>query len=129
MQAARGPSFIPRWATAASAVPQTEFGNTVPHSQTTGTVNTTYSDDTQWSIGSQKFVPNAKHSVISFGKLGIVCHYTGVNYSLQSATMVIVSPDLSFAQKANVLANSPASCQLFCKESPRSLEQQLQEHR
>ncbi|XP_069546608.1 serine/threonine-protein kinase SIK2 isoform X3 [Brachyistius frenatus] len=32
-------------------------------------------------------------------------------------------------QKANVLANSPASCQLFCKETPRSLEQQLQEHR
>ncbi|XP_037533426.1 serine/threonine-protein kinase SIK2 [Nematolebias whitei] len=32
-------------------------------------------------------------------------------------------------QKANILANSPASCQLFCKETPRSLEQQLQEHR
>uniref|UniRef100_A0A7N6AST4 non-specific serine/threonine protein kinase n=1 Tax=Anabas testudineus TaxID=64144 RepID=A0A7N6AST4_ANATE len=32
-------------------------------------------------------------------------------------------------EKANVLANSPASCQLFCKETPRSLEQQLQEHR
>uniref|UniRef100_A0A3Q3M1W8 non-specific serine/threonine protein kinase n=1 Tax=Mastacembelus armatus TaxID=205130 RepID=A0A3Q3M1W8_9TELE len=32
-------------------------------------------------------------------------------------------------QKANVLVNSPASCQLFCKETPRSLEQQLQEHR
>uniref|UniRef100_A0A4W6D1J2 non-specific serine/threonine protein kinase n=1 Tax=Lates calcarifer TaxID=8187 RepID=A0A4W6D1J2_LATCA len=32
-------------------------------------------------------------------------------------------------EKASVLANSPASCQLFCKETPRSLEQQLQEHR
>ncbi|XP_023822220.1 serine/threonine-protein kinase SIK2 [Salvelinus sp. IW2-2015] len=33
-------------------------------------------------------------------------------------------------QKASVMANvSPASCQLFCKENPRSLEQQLQEHR
>ncbi|XP_053278339.1 serine/threonine-protein kinase SIK2 isoform X1 [Pleuronectes platessa] len=32
-------------------------------------------------------------------------------------------------QKASVLANSPASCQLFCKETPRSLEHQLQEHR
>lgn len=32
-------------------------------------------------------------------------------------------------QKANILANSPASCQIFCKETPRSLEQQLQEHR
>ncbi|XP_042342978.1 serine/threonine-protein kinase SIK2 isoform X2 [Plectropomus leopardus] len=30
--------------------------------------------------------------------------------------------------EANVLANSPASCQLFCKDT-RSLEQQLQEHR
>ncbi|XP_037631202.1 serine/threonine-protein kinase SIK2 isoform X8 [Sebastes umbrosus] len=29
--------------------------------------------------------------------------------------------------EANVLANSPASCQLFCKDT-RSLEQQLQEH-
>lgn len=41
----------------------------------------------------------------------------------------VISPNLSFAQKASVLANSPASCQLFCKETPRSLEQQLQEHR
>uniref|UniRef100_A0A3Q0QXD9 non-specific serine/threonine protein kinase n=1 Tax=Amphilophus citrinellus TaxID=61819 RepID=A0A3Q0QXD9_AMPCI len=41
----------------------------------------------------------------------------------------IISPNLSCTQKANVLANSPASCQLFCKETPRSLEQQLQEHR
>ncbi|KAL2085528.1 hypothetical protein ACEWY4_018848 [Coilia grayii] len=31
-------------------------------------------------------------------------------------------------QKANLLVNSP-SCQMFCKETPRSLEQQLQEHR
>ncbi|XP_048121741.1 serine/threonine-protein kinase SIK2 isoform X1 [Alosa alosa] len=30
-------------------------------------------------------------------------------------------------QKPNLLANSP-SCQMFCKETPRSLEQQLQEH-
>lgn len=35
----------------------------------------------------------------------------------------------SSAHQANVLANSPASCQLFSKETPRSLEQQLQEHR
>ncbi|KAL0174364.1 hypothetical protein M9458_030332, partial [Cirrhinus mrigala] len=26
------------------------------------------------------------------------------------------------------MANSPSSCQMFCKETPRSLEQQLQEH-
>ncbi|MBN3319599.1 SIK2 kinase, partial [Atractosteus spatula] len=32
-------------------------------------------------------------------------------------------------QKASLLANSPTSCQMFCKETPRSLEQQLQEHR
>ncbi|KAM6972869.1 serine/threonine-protein kinase SIK2 [Aplochiton taeniatus] len=36
---------------------------------------------------------------------------------------------LTHRLQASVLANSPASCQLFCKESPRSLEQQLQEHR
>eukprot|EP00064_Thunnus_orientalis_P017226 superscaffoldBa00003606_g17306 len=41
----------------------------------------------------------------------------------------VISTNLSFAHKAGVLANSPASCQLFCKETPRSLEQQLQEHR
>uniref|UniRef100_A0AAQ5XUI4 non-specific serine/threonine protein kinase n=1 Tax=Amphiprion ocellaris TaxID=80972 RepID=A0AAQ5XUI4_AMPOC len=40
IQAARGPSFISRWASAASPVPQTEFGDTIPHSQTTGTVLT-----------------------------------------------------------------------------------------
>ncbi|XP_018972099.2 serine/threonine-protein kinase SIK2-like [Cyprinus carpio] len=32
-------------------------------------------------------------------------------------------------QKATLMANSPSSCQMFCKETPRSLEQQLQEHR
>ncbi|XP_028977324.1 serine/threonine-protein kinase SIK2 [Esox lucius] len=33
-------------------------------------------------------------------------------------------------QKSGGMTNvSPASCQLFCKENPRSLEQQLQEHR
>ncbi|KAL0973018.1 hypothetical protein UPYG_G00197810 [Umbra pygmaea] len=33
-------------------------------------------------------------------------------------------------QKAGGMVNvSPASCQLFCKDNPRSLEQQLQEHR
>uniref|UniRef100_A0A8C2K8H8 non-specific serine/threonine protein kinase n=1 Tax=Cyprinus carpio TaxID=7962 RepID=A0A8C2K8H8_CYPCA len=32
-------------------------------------------------------------------------------------------------QKATLMANSPSSCQMFCKEPPRSLEQQLQEHR
>ncbi|XP_030633293.1 serine/threonine-protein kinase SIK2 [Chanos chanos] len=32
-------------------------------------------------------------------------------------------------QKANLMAASPSNCQMFCKETPRSLEQQLQEHR
>ncbi|CAL8335327.1 unnamed protein product [Boreogadus saida] len=36
---------------------------------------------------------------------------------------------LSHRLQANALANSPASCQLFCTETPRSLEQQLQQHR
>lgn len=50
----------------------------------------------------------------------------------ETITIVIIlnnNPNFSSAQKANVLANSPASCQLFCKEAPRRLEQQLQEHR
>uniref|UniRef100_A0A8C9TDN2 non-specific serine/threonine protein kinase n=1 Tax=Scleropages formosus TaxID=113540 RepID=A0A8C9TDN2_SCLFO len=32
-------------------------------------------------------------------------------------------------QKANVMVSGPSNCQMFCKEAPRSLEQQLQEHR
>ncbi len=32
-------------------------------------------------------------------------------------------------QNATLMANSPSSCQMFCKETPRSLEQQLQVHR
>ncbi|XP_036380035.1 serine/threonine-protein kinase SIK2a [Megalops cyprinoides] len=32
-------------------------------------------------------------------------------------------------QKASLMATSPGSCQMFCKDVPRSLEQQLQEHR
>nr|XP_023669370.1 serine/threonine-protein kinase SIK2 isoform X2 [Paramormyrops kingsleyae] len=32
-------------------------------------------------------------------------------------------------QKIGPLTSSPGSCQMFCKEVPRSLEQQLQEHR
>lgn len=54
----------------------------------------------------------------------VCCH--GHGYPEQQSSVPIY---LSSAQKANVLANSPASCQLFCKETPRSLEQQLQEHR
>uniref|UniRef100_A0A1A7WGF8 non-specific serine/threonine protein kinase n=1 Tax=Iconisemion striatum TaxID=60296 RepID=A0A1A7WGF8_9TELE len=36
---------------------------------------------------------------------------------------------LTHRMQTNLLVNSPASCQLYCKETPRSLEQQLQEHR
>ncbi|KAL4647488.1 serine/threonine-protein kinase SIK2-like [Arapaima gigas] len=32
-------------------------------------------------------------------------------------------------QKANLMVSGPSNCQMFCKEVPRSLEQQLQEHR
>lgn len=64
---------------------------------------------------------------------------TGYRYSLTPAGITITPPvrsqagcsaaNVPSAHQANVLANSPASCQLFCKEAPRSLEQQLQEHR
>ncbi|KAG9348578.1 hypothetical protein JZ751_002314 [Albula glossodonta] len=33
------------------------------------------------------------------------------------------------SQKASLMVSTPSSCQMFCKEPPRSLEQQLQEHR
>lgn len=52
MQAAGGPSFIPRWAAATPSLPQTEFGNTVPHPQTSGTANRTYCHDVKGSIDS-----------------------------------------------------------------------------
>ncbi|KAG7281736.1 hypothetical protein CRUP_028050, partial [Coryphaenoides rupestris] len=38
-------------------------------------------------------------------------------------------PQTEPGDSANALGNSPASCQLYCKDLPRSLEQQLQEHR
>ncbi|KAJ8391259.1 hypothetical protein AAFF_G00095260 [Aldrovandia affinis] len=32
-------------------------------------------------------------------------------------------------QNSSIMVSTPSSCQMFCKELPRSLEQQLQEHR
>ncbi|XP_028319807.1 serine/threonine-protein kinase SIK2 isoform X4 [Gouania willdenowi] len=55
--------------------------------------------------------------------------YQGVSQPpLLSRRQSLETQYLTHRLQANALANSPASCQLYCKETPRSLEQQLQEH-
>ncbi|XP_061575341.1 serine/threonine-protein kinase SIK2 isoform X2 [Cololabis saira] len=60
---------------------------------------------------------------------GLALYQGGPQPPLLSRRQSLETQYLTHRLQANVLANSPASCQLFCKETPRSLEQQLQEHR
>ncbi|XP_015153558.2 serine/threonine-protein kinase SIK2 isoform X2 [Gallus gallus] len=48
---------------------------------------------------------------------------------LPSAVSQLQDLATSPAQKPTLLSKAPNTCQLYCKELPRSLEQQLQEHR
>ncbi|POI35123.1 hypothetical protein CIB84_001125, partial [Bambusicola thoracicus] len=48
---------------------------------------------------------------------------------LPSAASQLQDLATSPAQKPTLLSKAPNTCQLYCKELPRSLEQQLQEHR
>uniref|UniRef100_A0A7N6AN80 non-specific serine/threonine protein kinase n=1 Tax=Anabas testudineus TaxID=64144 RepID=A0A7N6AN80_ANATE len=67
---------------------------------------------------------------VSYQQEGLALYQGGPQPPLLSRRQSLETQYLTHRlQKANVLANSPASCQLFCKETPRSLEQQLQEHR
>uniref|UniRef100_A0A8C6T8M0 non-specific serine/threonine protein kinase n=1 Tax=Neogobius melanostomus TaxID=47308 RepID=A0A8C6T8M0_9GOBI len=60
---------------------------------------------------------------------GLAMYQSGPEPPLLSRRQSLETQYLTHRLQANVMANSPASCQLFCKEVPRSLEQQLQEHR
>ncbi|KAM6933464.1 serine/threonine-protein kinase SIK2 isoform 2-T2 [Xenentodon cancila] len=60
---------------------------------------------------------------------GLALYQGGPQPPLLSRRQSLETQYLTHRLQASVLANSPASCQLFCKETPRSLEQQLQEHR
>uniref|UniRef100_A0A8C1PBD9 non-specific serine/threonine protein kinase n=1 Tax=Cyprinus carpio TaxID=7962 RepID=A0A8C1PBD9_CYPCA len=64
------------------------------------------------------------------GKLLEITDLSGAHPALLSRRQSLEPQYLSHRiQKATLMANSPSSCQMFCKETPRSLEQQLQEHR
>ncbi|XP_051935138.1 serine/threonine-protein kinase SIK2 [Hippocampus zosterae] len=56
-------------------------------------------------------------------------YQSGPQPPLLSRRQSLETQYLTHRLQSGVLANSPASCQMYCKESPRSLEQQLQEHR
>ncbi|KAM9852805.1 serine/threonine-protein kinase SIK2 [Aulostomus maculatus] len=60
---------------------------------------------------------------------GLALYHGGPQPPLLSRRQSLETQYLTHRLQTAVLANSPASCQLFCKETPRSLEQQLQEHR
>ncbi|KAA0701958.1 Serine/threonine-protein kinase SIK2 [Triplophysa tibetana] len=54
----------------------------------------------------------------------------GTHHALLSRRQSLEPQYLSHRiQNATLMANSPSTCQMFGKETPRSLEQQLQEHR
>ncbi|XP_028821353.1 serine/threonine-protein kinase SIK2 isoform X2 [Denticeps clupeoides] len=54
---------------------------------------------------------------------------TGAHPPLLSRRPSLETQYLTHRIQNSLMATSPSSCQMFCKETPRSLEQQLQEHR
>uniref|UniRef100_A0A674MBB6 non-specific serine/threonine protein kinase n=1 Tax=Takifugu rubripes TaxID=31033 RepID=A0A674MBB6_TAKRU len=70
-----------------------------------------------------------QHHLHNLLERGSQLWFGGPHPPLLSRRQSLETQYLTHRLQANVLANSPASCQLFCKEAPRSLEQQLQEHR
>ncbi|XP_022609523.1 serine/threonine-protein kinase SIK2 isoform X3 [Seriola dumerili] len=81
-------------------------------------------------LGPQHHLHNLLEGEASKQQEGLALYQGGPQPPLLSRRQSLETQYLTHRlQKASVLANSPASCQLFCKETPRSLEQQLQEHR
>ncbi|XP_023263334.1 serine/threonine-protein kinase SIK2 [Seriola lalandi dorsalis] len=81
-------------------------------------------------LGPQHHLHNLLEGEASKQQGGLALYQGGPQPPLLSRRQSLETQYLTHRlQKASVLANSPASCQLFCKETPRSLEQQLQEHR
>lgn len=61
--------------------------------------------------------------VIKVDNLLSLAFYTNALNQMQFETALL------FLQKTTLLSKAQNTCQLYCKELPRSLEQQLQEHR
>ncbi|XP_034556765.1 serine/threonine-protein kinase SIK2 [Notolabrus celidotus] len=80
-------------------------------------------------LGPQHHLHNLMEGEASKQQEGLALYQGGPHPPLLSRRQSLETQYLTHRLQANVLANSPASCQLFCTESPRSLEQQLQEHR
>ncbi|KAM3615643.1 uncharacterized protein V6R79_005424 [Siganus canaliculatus] len=80
-------------------------------------------------VGAQHHLHNLLEGEASKQQEGLALYQGGPHPPLLSRRQSLETQYLTHRLQANVLANSPASCQLFCKETPRSLEQQLQEHR
>ncbi|XP_023120609.2 serine/threonine-protein kinase SIK2 isoform X2 [Amphiprion ocellaris] len=80
-------------------------------------------------LGPQHHLHNLLEGEAYKQQEGLALYQGGPQPPLLSRRQSLETQYLTHRLQANVLANSPASCQLFCKETPRSLEQQLQEHR
>nr|XP_057935450.1 serine/threonine-protein kinase SIK2 isoform X2 [Doryrhamphus excisus] len=79
--------------------------------------------------GPQHHLHNLLEGEASKQQEGPALYPGGPQTPLLSRRQSLETHFLSHHLQTSVLANSPASCQMFCKDSPRSLEQQLQEHR
>ncbi|XP_037631196.1 serine/threonine-protein kinase SIK2 isoform X3 [Sebastes umbrosus] len=83
---------------------------------------------TMGPLGPQHHMHNLLEGEASKQQEGLALYQGGPQPPLLSRRQSLETQYLTHRLQANVLANSPASCQLFCKDT-RSLEQQLQEHR
>ncbi|XP_077467121.1 serine/threonine-protein kinase SIK2 isoform X2 [Stigmatopora argus] len=79
--------------------------------------------------GPQHHLHNLLETEATKQQEGPTLYQGGSQPPLLSRRQSLETQFLTHRLQTNVLANSPTSCQMFCKESPRSLEQQLQEHR
>ncbi|XP_029922631.1 serine/threonine-protein kinase SIK2 isoform X2 [Myripristis murdjan] len=80
-------------------------------------------------LGPQHHLHNLLEGEASKPQENLALYQSGPQPPLLSRRQSLETQYLTHRLQASVLATSPASCQLFCKETPRSLEQQLQEHR
>ncbi|KAK7882564.1 hypothetical protein WMY93_028738 [Mugilogobius chulae] len=84
---------------------------------------------TMGPLGPQHHLHNLLEGEASKQHQGFAMYQSGPQPPLLSRRQSLETQYFTHRLQASVMANSPASCQLFCKEAPRSLEQQLQEHR
>ncbi|XP_061536870.1 serine/threonine-protein kinase SIK2 isoform X1 [Phycodurus eques] len=79
--------------------------------------------------GPQHHLHNLLETEATKQQEGPTLYQGGPKPPLMSRRQSLETQYLTHQLQTSVLANTPPSCQMFCKESPRSLEQQLQEHR